>query len=65
MKYRITLTSKAIYEFDTSQFTAEQARTLAEEWFAERAPYVEFETLAPCEVDGKCPHADGNCSLCR
>lgn len=65
MVYRITLTNKAIYELDSSLYTPEQAKALAEEWFAEREPDIEFETLAPCEVNGNCPYDDCNCSLCR
>ena len=65
MKYVITLTNKATYEFDSSLYTPEQAKSLAEEWFAEREPEMEFQSLAPCEVDGKCPYDDCNCSLCR
>lgn len=65
MKYRITLTSTATYELDSSLYTPEQAKELAEEWFAEREPDIEFETLAPCEIDGNCPYDDCNCSLCR
>ena len=65
MKYRITLTSTATYELDSSLYTPEQARALAEDWFAEREPDISFETLAPCEIDGNCPYDDCNCSLCR
>lgn len=65
MKYRITLTSTATYELDASLYTPEQAKALAEEWFAERECDMTFETLAPCEIDGCCPYDDCNCSLCR
>ena len=65
MKYRITLTSTATYELDSSLYTPEQARALAEEWFAEREPNIIFKTLAPCEIDGCCPYDDCDCSLCR
>lgn len=65
MKYRITLVNRATYELDSSLYTPEQAQALAEEWFAEREPDITFKIFAPCEVDGKCPHEDCNCSLCR
>lgn len=66
MKYRITLTSTATYELDASLYTPEQAKELAEEWFAEREPDIEFETLAPCEIDGICPYEGEYCSTyCR
>ena len=65
MKYRITLANHATYELDSSLYTPEQARQLAEEWFAERTPEIDFKILAPCEVDGIWPHDDCNCSLCR
>lgn len=65
MKYVITLTNTATYELDSSLYTPEQAKELAEEWFAEREPEMEFQSLAPCEVDGNCPYDDCNCSLCR
>lgn len=66
MKYRITLTSTATYELDADCYTPEQAKALAEEWFAEREPDIEFETLAPCEIDGVCPYDGEYCSAhCR
>lgn len=66
MKYRITLTSTATYELDSSLYTPEQARALAEEWFAERECDMTFETLAPCEIDGCCPYDDGRtCNMCH
>lgn len=65
MKYRITLVNHATYELDSSLYTPEEAKALAEEWFAEREPSIEFETLTPCEADGNCPFEDCNCSLCR
>ena len=66
MKYRITITSTATYELDASLYTPEQAKALAEEWFAEREPEIEFETLAPCEIDGICPYDGEYCSThCR
>ena len=65
MVYRITLTDTATYEFDSSLYTPKQAEALARDWFIEREPDIEFETLAPCEVDGNCPYEDYNCSLCH
>ena len=66
MKYRITITSTATYELDSSLYTPEQAKALAEDWFAEREPDMEFETLAPCEIDGVCPYDGEYCSAhCR
>lgn len=63
--YRITLRRKNTYTFDSSLYTPEQAMALARDFFEEAETDVDFEALAPCEIDGKCPHADGNCSLCR
>ena len=57
MKYNIPLVSKAAYELDSSLYTPEQ--------FPERKSDIEFQILAPCEVNGQCPYDDCNCSLCR
>ena len=67
MVYRITLTSTATYELDADCYTPEQAKELALEWFANHGEYdIEFETLAPCEVDGNCPYDDGRtCNMCH
>ena len=66
MKYRITITSTATYELDADCYTPEQAKELAEEWFAERECDMTFETLAPCEIDGNCPYDDGRtCNMCH
>ena len=71
MIYKVTITDSVTYYIDSdkNRYTkddAEQAESLALEWWAERDPDVAIEKVAPCQIDGVCPYETARaCSECR
>lgn len=70
MKYRITISLECEYVIDADDYTEEQAKSLAEDWFAEAEPLMTIEKVTPCQIDGYCPYdpfdkTHHSCSDCR
>lgn len=66
MKYVITLSLEATYEFPADDYDEEQAIDIAEEWFAQAKPHMAIQKLAPCQLGEACPYDPSHhCSDCR